>query len=42
VLIVIRAAAGPSNAVQCVLSGGPYTVWSHMRQAQVVWPKQAW
>ena len=42
VLIVIRTAAGPSNAVQCVLSGGPYTVWSHMRQAQVVWPKQAW
>ena len=24
-----RTVAGPSSTVQCVLSGGPYTVWSH-------------
>jgi hypothetical protein len=31
----MRTVAGPSSAVQCVLSGGPYTVWSHVRQVQV-------
>jgi hypothetical protein len=34
----IRTAAGPSNVVQCALSGGPYTVTSHVRHVQVVWP----
>ena len=42
----IRTVAGPSSVVQWVLSGGPYTVWSHVRQVQVVWPppwpRQAW
>jgi hypothetical protein len=33
-----RTVAGPSRVVQWVLSGGPYTVWSHVRQVQVVWP----
>src|SRR6478735_12342287 len=34
----MRTVAGPSSAAQCVLSGGPYTVSSHVRQVQVVWP----
>jgi hypothetical protein len=34
----IRTTAGPSSHVQCVLSGGPYAVWSHMRQVHMVWP----
>jgi hypothetical protein len=24
--------------VQCVFSGGPYTVWSQVQQVHVVWP----
>jgi hypothetical protein len=28
-VLEIRTVAGPSRHVQCVLSGGPYTVWSH-------------
>ena len=42
----IRAVAGPASALQSVLSGGPYTVWSYVRHVQVVWPpprpRQAW
>ena len=34
----MRTTAGPSSIVQCVLSGDPYTVWSHVRQVQVVCP----
>jgi hypothetical protein len=30
-LVEIRTVAGPSSARQCVLSGGPYTVSSHVR-----------
>jgi len=30
----IRTAAGPSSAVQCVFSGGPYTTASQVRQCQ--------
>jgi len=37
VLIVIRTVAGPSNAVQCVLSGGPDAVSLHVH-VHVVWP----
>jgi hypothetical protein len=37
-LVEIRTAAGPSSAVQCVLSGGPYTVASQVRQCQLVCP----
>jgi len=41
----MRTTAGPSRHVQWVLSGGPYTVWSHVRHVQVVcpppWPRQA-
>jgi len=41
-----RTGAGPSNVVQWLLSGGPYTVWSHLRHVQVMcpppWPRQAW
>ena len=36
--VEIRTVAGPSNAAQCALSGGPYTVWSHCRHVQVVCP----
>jgi hypothetical protein len=39
-------APGPSSVEQCVLSGGPYTVSSHVRQVHVVcpppWPSQPW
>ena len=48
----IRTVAGPSRHVQCVLSGGPYTVWSQVRHVQVVcpppcprhawWPTRTW
>ncbi|WP_353362016.1 hypothetical protein [Mycobacterium sp.] len=34
----IRTLAGPSSVVQWVLSGGPYTVSSHVQQVQVVCP----
>jgi hypothetical protein len=34
----IRTRAGPSSIAQWVLSGGPYTVWLHVRHVQVVWP----
>jgi hypothetical protein len=34
----IRTAAGPSRHVQCVFTGGPYTVWPHVRHVQVVYP----
>ena len=34
----MRTVAGPSSAVQWVLSGGPYTVSSQVRHVQVVWP----
>ncbi len=34
----IRTDAGPSSAVQWLLSGGPYTVWSHVRHVHVVCP----
>jgi hypothetical protein len=41
-----RCRNSPSSAVQWVLSGGPYTVSSHCRHVQVVWPppcpRQAW
>jgi hypothetical protein len=37
-LVEIRTVAGPSSVVQCVLSGGPYTVSPHMRHVQVVCP----
>jgi hypothetical protein len=37
----IRTAAGASTTEQCVFSGGPYTVESHVRHVQVVWPAQA-
>jgi hypothetical protein len=30
----LRTAAGPANAPQCVLSGGPYTTASQVRQCQ--------
>ena len=43
--VEMRTVAGPSRHVQCVLSGGPYTVWSQVRHVQVVcpppWPRQA-
>ena len=36
---------GPSRGLQCVLVGGLYTVWSHVRHVHVVcpppWPRQA-
>jgi len=31
-----RRAAGPFHTLQSVLSGGPYTVWSPVRQVRVV------
>jgi len=42
----MRTTAGPSSAAQCVLSGGPYTTASQVRQCQLVcppppWPRQA-
>jgi hypothetical protein len=37
-MLEIRTVAGPSRALQWVLSGGPYTVWSQVRQVQVVCP----
>ncbi|KUH91806.1 hypothetical protein AU187_04055 [Mycobacterium sp. IS-1556] len=37
-LLLIRTAAGPSMTLQWVLSAGPYTVASHVRHVQVVWP----
>ena len=44
--VEMRTVAGPSRAVQCVFSGGPYTVSSQLRHVQVVWPppwpRQAW
>jgi hypothetical protein len=36
-----RTTAGPSSALQCVLSGPPYSVSSHVRHVQVVWPTSA-
>jgi hypothetical protein len=33
--VEIRTVAGPSSVVQCVLSGGPYTVSSHVRHVQL-------
>jgi len=36
--VKIRTVAGPSSAVQWVLRGAPYTVWSHGRRVQVVCP----
>jgi hypothetical protein len=36
--VEMRTVAGPSSAVQWVLSGGPYTVASHVRHVHVVWP----
>jgi len=45
-LLEIRTVAGPSSVVQWMLSGGPYSVWSHVRHVQVVCPppcpRQAW
>jgi hypothetical protein len=38
VALEIRTTAGPSSAVQCVLSGGPYTTASQVRQCQLVCP----
>jgi hypothetical protein len=38
VTLEMRGTAGPSSVVQCVLSGGPYTVSSHGQHFQVVWP----
>jgi hypothetical protein len=32
----MRTVANPSRVVQCVLSGGPYTVAAHLRQVHVV------
>jgi hypothetical protein len=37
-MLEMRKAAGPSRQVQCVLSGGPYTVSSHVWHVHVVWP----
>jgi hypothetical protein len=34
----MRTVAGPWSAEQWVLSGGPYTVWSHCRHVHVVCP----
>ena len=43
--VEMRTAAGPSSVVQWVLSGGPYTVSSQVRQHHMVcpppWPRQA-
>jgi hypothetical protein len=36
--VEIRTVAGPLRALQWVLSGGPYTVASHVRHVQVVCP----
>lgn len=36
--VEMRTVAGPASVVQWVLSGGPYTVWSHVRQVHVVCP----
>jgi len=38
----MRTLAGPSSAVQCVLSGGPYTTASQVRQCQLVCPPPPW
>jgi len=44
--VEIGTVAGLSRHVQCVLSGGPYTVSSHVRHVHVVCPppcpRQAW
>jgi hypothetical protein len=34
--VEIRTVAGPSRHVQCLLSGGPYTTASQVRQCQLV------
>jgi len=36
--VEIRTVVSPSSAVQWVLSGGPYTTASHLRQCQLVCP----
>jgi hypothetical protein len=36
----MRTVAGPSSVVQWVLSGGPYTVASHVRHVEVVVPRR--
>ena len=41
VVLEIRTVAGPSSVVQWVLSGGPYTTASHVRQCQLVWLRRS-
>jgi hypothetical protein len=36
VKLEIRTVAGPSRVLQCVFSGSPYTVSSHVRHVHVV------
>ena len=38
VMLDMRTVAGPSSVVQCVLSGGPFTVSSQVRQCRLVCP----
>lgn len=40
--VEIRTDAGPSSAVQCLLSGGPYTTESQVRQCLEVCPPPPW